>query len=108
MREALERYALTVVHVLRDRIGKGDQRHWGLLDHGLRLLAHVLRQIIERADRLAGTARAFPAAEGLVARPGAGGRALRAVGVGNARLDVLMEPADFVRAAVEAGRKSQR
>src|SRR4029077_9780622 len=66
MREALERHALTVVHMLRDRIGKGDQRHWVLLDHGLRLLTHVLRQIIEGANRLAGTARAFPAAEGLV------------------------------------------
>ena len=35
MREALERHALTVAHVLRDGIGKRHQRHGVLLDHGL-------------------------------------------------------------------------
>src|SRR5215472_6726143 len=63
-----------------------------LLDDRLRLLAQVLRQVIEGRDPFAGAARALPAAERLVTGPRAGGGALRAVGVGDARLDVLLEP----------------
>src|SRR6476620_3062648 len=62
------------------------------LHHGARLLAQVLLQVIEGRDRLAGGARALPSAEGLVARPRTGGRALRAIGVGHARFDVVLEP----------------
>src|SRR5580698_383423 len=79
-----------------------------LLDHGLRLLTQVLGQVIKRGDGLAGVARAFPAAKWLVAGPGARGRALRPVGVRDARLDVLLEPADLVGAAVETGRQPER
>src|SRR5262249_7994469 len=78
------------------------------LDHGLRLLAHVLRQIIKRPDGLAGAARALPATECLVAGPRAGSGTLRAIGVGDARLDVLVEPRDLGGAAVEAGGESER
>src|SRR5215472_2007255 len=78
------------------------------VDHGLRLLAQVLRQVVEGGDRLAGGARALPATEGLVTRPCAGGRALRAVGIRDAGLDVLLEPADLVRGAVEARREPER
>src|SRR5438874_2769781 len=72
------------------------------LDDGLRLLAHVLREIVEGADGLAGAARAFPAAEGLVARPRSGGRALRAVDVRDTGLGVFKEPVDFARATITA------
>src|SRR5512139_2337964 len=73
------------------------------LDHRAGLLAQVLRQVIERGDRLAGGARTLPAAERLVARPGAGGGALRTVGIGHAGLDVLVEPWHLIGSAVEAG-----
>ena len=76
MREALEREAGAVRNVRRDRLRKRQElRH--SLHHGPRLFAQVQRQVISRCDRLAGGARAFPSAEGLVARPGAGRRALR-------------------------------
>src|SRR5262245_23324971 len=68
-----------------------------------RLLAQVLREVIERGDRLAGGARALPAAERLVARPRAGRRALRPIRIGHAGLDVILEPRHFVGRAVEAG-----
>src|SRR5678815_1104094 len=53
-----------------------------LLDHRARLLAQVLLQVIEGGDRLAGRTRALPSTERLVARPRAGRRALRPIGVG--------------------------
>src|SRR5688572_5996902 len=51
------------------------------LHHRPRLLAQVLWQVVERSDRLARRAAAFPAAEGLVSRPCAGGGALRTIRV---------------------------
>src|SRR5690606_5322613 len=51
----------------------------GSVDDRARLLAHVLLQIIERSGALAGGTGSLPAAEGLEARPGASGRALRPV-----------------------------
>src|SRR5690606_25951353 len=73
------------------------------VDDGLRLLAQVERQVPERSDRLAGGAAALPAAERLVARPGARGGTLRAVHVGDPRLDAREEMVDLVARAVEAG-----
>src|SRR6202035_2905047 len=73
----------------------------------LRLLAHVLRQIIERGDRLAGGARSLPAAEGLIAGPSSRGSALGAVGVRHARLDMLEKPGNFFRSSVEAGSQTK-
>ena len=48
------------------------------------------------AGVLAARAGAFPTAEGLEARPGAGRGALRAVGIGDPRGDVLEEPLRLV------------
>src|SRR5262245_42751049 len=78
------------------------------LHDGLRLLAQVERQVVERADRLARRARALPAAERLVEGPGAGRRALRPVDVGDAGLDVVEEVAHVLRAAVAAGGEPER
>src|SRR5579862_1559478 len=78
-----------------------------LLHDGLRLLAHVLRKIIERGDGLPGIARALPAAERLVAGPGAGRGALRPVGIGDAGLDIVEEPPAFVGVAVEPGGQAE-
>src|SRR6478736_8340358 len=75
----------------------------GLLHHRARLLAQVLLQVVEGRDRLAGRSRSFPAAEGLVARPRAGRRALGTIGVGDARFDMVLEPRHFVGTAIEAG-----
>ena len=77
------------------------------LHHGARLLTQVLCEVVERRDRLAGRARTLPATERLIAWPGAGGRALRPVRVGDARLDVLVEPRHLVGAAIEAGGESR-
>src|SRR5579862_9145280 len=107
MRESLESQALTIAHMLRNRLGERHERHGWLLDYGLRLLAHVLRQIIEGADGLARAARTFPAAKRLVAGPGSSGRSLGAVRVGHSRLGVLLEPGDLIRAAIEAGREAE-
>jgi hypothetical protein len=41
---------------------------WSVYD-GLALLVHVLLNVVEAAGRFAGEAAAFPAAEGLAARP---------------------------------------
>src|SRR5262249_14594489 len=49
----------------------------------------------------------LPTTKSLITWPRAGGSALRAVGVGHASLDVLVEPRDFVRATVEARREPQ-
>ena len=74
------------------RAASRKHRGWAWLLHdGLGLLAQVERQVVEGADRLAGRARALPAAEGLVAGPGAGRRPLRPVHVGDAGLDVVEE-----------------
>src|SRR5437868_11141553 len=59
----------------------------GLLDHRARLFAQVLLEVIERRDCLAGGARPLPTTEGLIARPWAGGRTLRAIGLAHADFD---------------------
>src|SRR5579863_5760331 len=87
---------------------RSSSRRMRLIDHRLRLLAQVLRQVVEGGDGLAGAPRAFPAAERLVAGPRAGGGSLRAVGVGDTRLDVVLEPGDLVRGAVKAGGEAER
>ena len=51
---------------------------------------------------LAAGARAFPAAEGLEARPCACGCALRTIGIGHACFDIVEEPVGFFGGAVEA------
>ena len=74
MRKAFWREAL-------DRLG-GDAVAPGnhVASHArLRLLAQILRQVVDRASGLARRSRALPAAERLVARPRAGGCALRTV-----------------------------
>src|SRR5688572_12879115 len=78
-----------------------------LLDECLRLLAHVLRKIIERRDRLARVARALPAAERLIARPGAGRRALGTVRIRYAGFDLLEKPLDFRLRAVHTRRETE-
>src|SRR5215472_1973776 len=78
-----------------------------LLDYGLRLLAHVLGQVVERGDRLAGVARALPTGEGLIARPGPSGGTLRSVDVGHPGLDALVKPGDLLARAIEPGRKPE-
>ncbi len=61
---------------------------------------HVERQVVMAAGVLAGGARSFPSAEGLVSRPGTGGRALRPIGVSYAGLDILEEPVRLFIAAI--------
>src|SRR5215469_11813776 len=78
------------------------------LDDGLRLLAQVLRQVIEGSDRLPRAARALPAAERLVPGPRTGGCPLRSVRIGHAGLDVLLEPGDLIAPAVEARGEPER
>jgi hypothetical protein len=63
-----------------------------LLDARTALFAHELLEVPVAAGELAGGARELPAAEGLGLDERAGGRALGAVDVGHARLD-LVEPA---------------
>ena len=53
----------------------------------LRLLSQILRQIVDRAGRLAGRSGTFPPPERLIARPCAGRRTLRPVRVAHACLD---------------------
>src|SRR5438093_8085706 len=72
-----------------------------LHDPRLNLLVGVERNIVQSAGVLAGGAGAFPAAERLEARPGAGGGALRPVGVGDAGLDLVEEDVGFLLGAVE-------
>src|SRR5712671_5038136 len=79
----------------------------GSLHHGLRLLAQVLREVVEGRDSLARVARALPASEGLITRPCAGRGSLRPVGIGHAGLDVLMKPADLLFPAIEAGGEAE-
>ena len=64
---------------------------------------HVELHVVVAAAVLAAGAGAFPAAEGLEARPRAGRRALRTVGVRHACFDLVEEPSDLGRVAVEAG-----
>ena len=61
------------------------------------LFVHVERKIVMSAGVLAAGAGAFPAAEGLEARPCAGGCALRTIGIGHACFDVVEEPVGFFR-----------
>src|SRR5436190_17675539 len=96
----------------------GDERKAASLESGkpgprsrhqrARLLAQVMREVIERGDRVSRGPGALPAAERLVARPRARGRALRPVRVGHAGLDALEEPCRLVLAAVEAGGEAER
>src|SRR3954466_13517938 len=72
-------------------------------DHRLGLLAQILRQVIKGSDRLARVARAFPAAERLVARPRARGRALRPIRVCDAGFDAFEEFRDVCVRTIDAG-----
>jgi hypothetical protein len=69
---------------------------------GVNLFAQVQRQIIQPAGVLPGGTRAFPTAKRLEARPGAGRSTLRAVGIGDTRFNMIVEPVDFFLRAIEA------
>ena len=60
------------------------------------LFAHVLGEVVEAAGGFACACAAFPAAEGLVARPGTGGGPGGAVDVEDTGFDVVQEPLHFV------------
>src|SRR5690606_26485744 len=76
VREAFERGAAAVGYVLFDRGAQREDRHGPSLHDGARLFALVLREVVERGDRLAGRARTLPAGKRLIAGPGAGRRTL--------------------------------
>src|SRR5450755_331532 len=78
------------------------------LDERLRLLALIEGQIVGRANCLASIAGAFPATEGLIAGPRTGGRALRTVRIRNPGFDVIKEPVELRRVAIEPGGESER
>src|SRR5262245_55346716 len=77
------------------------------VDDRLRLLAHVLLQVVEGTAGFSGRSRSFPSAERLVSGPRAGGRPLRAIAVGHTGLDVLEKPVGLVPGAVEARGKAE-
>src|SRR4030095_9102749 len=72
----------------------------------LRLLAQVLRRVVQRAAGLAGRPRALPAAEGLIAGPRAGRRALRAVRVADASVAHGEETLGLIDGSVETRGKA--
>lgn len=59
------------------------------------LLSHKLLHIIRPARAFAGAAAAFPTTEGIHPRPGTGGRTSAAIGVRDARLDVVEKVIQF-------------
>src|SRR5215212_7191864 len=70
------------------------------------LFVQVKLHVIISTTVLAAGARAFPSAKGLEARPRAGRRALRTVGIRHAGLDVVEEPFGFLAGAIEASREA--
>src|SRR5438105_10035103 len=72
----------------------------------LRLLAEILRHVIERTARLAGRARSLPAAERLISGPRAGRCALRTVRVTHAGFDRIEKTLGLVGRAIEASRET--
>ena len=82
-------------------------RRWSRA-HRPALLAQVAGQGVVAADVLPRRAAALPAAEGLHAGPGAGGRAGGAVDVDDARLDALEEGVDLAPARARTARRSAR
>ena len=62
---------------------------------------HVLLDVIQAAAVFAGAAAAFPAAEGLEARPHTGGGARSPIGVDHTGLDILQEPHHLIRVFAE-------
>src|SRR5215212_3111554 len=67
------------------------------------LFVHVKLHVVVTAAVLAARAGALPATEGLEARPGAGCRALWAVGIGDTGFDIVKEPVSFFGRSVETG-----
>src|SRR5205823_5556220 len=100
--KAFQRDALAVVNMLRDDFLQAAELH-RLLHSCLRLFAKVLRQIVERGDGLARGSRSFPAAEGLIAGPGAGRSTLRTINVGDSRFYVVEEIDRVLLIAVTPG-----
>src|SRR5215212_3878398 len=70
------------------------------------LFVHIKLHIIISTTVLAAGAGSLPSAEGLEARPRAGRRALRTVGIRHAGLDVIEEPFGFLAGAIEASREA--
>src|SRR5712692_2493874 len=106
MGKAFQRDALAVMDMLSDDFLKAVKLH--LLFHFcLRLLALVLRKVVERADGLARGTRSFPAAERLIAGPGAGRSALRTIDVGDSGLDVFKEEGRIFVIAVATGSQTE-
>src|SRR3990172_1387964 len=63
-----------------------------LPDQGVDLLMQIEWKVVTAAGVLSGRARSLPPAEGLEPGPGAGGSAMRPVGIGHPGLDLVEEP----------------
>ena len=73
------------------------------------MFAHVLLQVVPTAGGFVAAGAALPAAEGLIAGPGAGGGAGFAIDVEYAGLHIVQEPVSLVRIfAVQAGGQAER
>src|SRR5262245_40797379 len=97
--KTFQRDALAIVDVLADDLLQTAELH-PLLHLRLRLLAHVLRQVIEGGYAFAGRARSFPAGKRLIARPSSGRGPLRTIYISHSSFDLVQEIGDILIASI--------
>src|SRR5216110_1878554 len=75
-------------------------------DTRLRLLAQILRHVIQRAARFAGRARALPAAKRLISGPRPGRCALWSVRIADTGFDAIEKTLGLIWRSIEACRET--